>query len=293
MKTGVNITGKFAAVLVIVSAFVFCMSGITAADATPVVHAVGADMVSKTIVIYGWGFTAGRAPLVMLAGYPLEITTYTDEQIDAVLPDDITDGSYQLRVYGKKNKFASFEVTLGATGLTGEQGPQGPKGDKGDAGATGPQGPTGPTGATGAQGPAGDPATDTKAVKVQHNVDYADDACRSWDPDDPQAQTGVCNIVPYLTPSEDITVMCPAGYALYGSMEKCDEFYSARCTDPIFGLPTPYCGSVSFQKLGIISATLPNGNIYPSGYTVRMSVGPHLCLSGARAYLTPFCMKIE
>ncbi|MBI5631871.1 MAG: hypothetical protein HZA15_00085 [Nitrospirae bacterium] len=96
-------------------------------------------------------------PQVTLGGDPLAVTAYTNNQIDALLPDGIADGGYLLVVLAANTRsgYATFNVTIGATGATGPEGPQGKEGPMGPQGPAGPIGPVGPQGPEGIQGPAG------------------------------------------------------------------------------------------------------------------------------------------
>ena len=85
-------------------------------------------------------------PIVMLALVQLRVESASAAHITATLPFDLyPPGTYLLTVQSSKNhgrvNFATFNVTLGATGPAGPIGPMGPNGP------TGPAGPPGPSGA--------------------------------------------------------------------------------------------------------------------------------------------------
>jgi hypothetical protein len=154
---------------------------------------VWGDGDNPAVWIYGINF--GDNPQVWLedSDHPLAITSSSDTQIYALLPEDIAPGTYRLMVARQGVSpshflFAdSFEVTIGAVGPQGETpahewqgtalrfenpdgtwgdpvdlkgqpgdtGPQGLMGSQGAQGAIGPQGPQGPEGPQGTQGPTG------------------------------------------------------------------------------------------------------------------------------------------
>lgn len=255
-------------VVACLSVLVFSLSSVAA----PVVNEAYGDLVSGTITIHGKGFSGcpilAAAPKVYIGGEQLVITSCTMEQINALLPSGMDDGSYQLKVKSRSGT-SVFEITYGATGLTGPQGPIGPMG---------PPGPPGPPGATGEQGPAGDPASDSMAVATLEENPYA------------------LISVPYLQVSGSATITCPDGYALYSWAARCRTDDSDQCGEWILGIwvPEPYCQVVTFD--GGVQTFLNNGiaayPIYPTGVTVTMYVGPHFCGHGAYGGVDGFCMKI-
>jgi hypothetical protein len=89
-----------------------------------------------------------KTPTVLFSGTPLPIVTFSNTQIVAALPADMTAGTYSVFVANSLGEVVPFVLTYGATG------PQGPAGAKGATGATGPQGVPGPAGPTGPEGPA-------------------------------------------------------------------------------------------------------------------------------------------
>jgi Collagen triple helix repeat (20 copies) len=116
-----------------------------------------ADLGDELLTIYGRNLSTWRAPRVMLAGVELEVASFSRFEILALLPPDISPGSYLLKVWrGRGEKSLDFfDVALGAEGPAGSQGPTGPRGPQGDTGPPGPAGSVGPTGPTGATGPPG------------------------------------------------------------------------------------------------------------------------------------------
>jgi hypothetical protein len=172
MESGLRSTKLFAAAVICLSVLVFSLPAVAFALGTqgpPTIKIVDVDVSSNGIVIYGSDFIQSLSsivsspPEVSLGGVPLKVTSYTNEQINALLPAGTPEGGYLLKVLAanNKSKSATFDLTIGATGLTGPKGdtgatgatgPTGPKGDKGDKGDTGATGPQGPTGATGASG---------------------------------------------------------------------------------------------------------------------------------------------
>jgi hypothetical protein len=103
-------------------------------------------------------------PIVVLDTTPLNVVTFTDTLIVALVPNNIASGDYALYVnppafgLGVGANSPPFIVSLGVLGPVGPQGSTGAtgaQGPKGDTGATGAQGPQGNTGATGAQGQQG------------------------------------------------------------------------------------------------------------------------------------------
>ena len=105
------------------------------------------DPAPDLVFIYGKNFDNGGDPVVKLGDYPdpLFVTQYSENEIVAELPLDLTDGDYLLKVRtGTPNKRVDkFNLTVGAVGPQGEQGPPGEKGSQGEPGSPGPQGPPG------------------------------------------------------------------------------------------------------------------------------------------------------
>jgi hypothetical protein len=129
---------------------------------SPTITTVDIDTARQQILIFGTNFGTS-APMVSLAGEPLNVDSNNDTSIVASLPASFltNPGTHQLVVTttGKPSSTVSFIVTIGAVGPPGPVGPRGPQGPQGEIGATGAQGPKGDigaTGATGAQGPKGD-----------------------------------------------------------------------------------------------------------------------------------------
>ena len=102
-------------------------------------------------------------PVVILGDTQLQVLSFTDTLITALLPDAITNdpGTYRLTLLNCGQSGADFYVVIGTFGATGPSGPTGL------AGATGPTGATGPvnSGAT-YQAQPSDPATTTSTTGV-------------------------------------------------------------------------------------------------------------------------------
>lgn len=164
MKTGVFRKGYLTAVVCIsvLVMYAAASAGKSTVSSMPVIEIVDVDMTAGSIVIYGDHFMPTNTgitslPQVTLGGTSLAVTAYTNNQIDALLPDGITDGAYLLVLLAANTRsgYARFDVTIGATGDTGPQGPQGPVGPVGPQGPAGPMGQQGPQGIQGPIGPQG------------------------------------------------------------------------------------------------------------------------------------------
>jgi hypothetical protein len=79
----------------------------------------------------------------------LSLTSYSNTQVIANLPNNQGPGSFLLALKTASGLTAYFDTTIGAVG------PQGPPGPQGSQGPEGPQGPQGPQGEQGQQGPPG------------------------------------------------------------------------------------------------------------------------------------------
>ena len=122
------------------------------------VSAASYDAATEALSIHGVNFgTAGG--VVTLNGFPLPVSSWSDNQVVALVSNATSPGSYLLTVASGQGttQFDSFSVTLtGGSGAgTGAKGEKGDKGDPGPQGAKGDPGATGATGATGPQGPMG------------------------------------------------------------------------------------------------------------------------------------------
>ena len=258
------------ATILMLSVFVFCPSAFAFFDGPPSIVKVDVNLAANSIVIHGKDFIRGSStrisslPQVSLGSVPLIVGSYSDGQITASLPAGIPSGSYLLKVLtaNTRNHYATFDLTIGATGQMGPPGP------KGDTGATGPMGPQGPQGI---QGPQGEPGTGTQTVEITH--------------------VGERLYVQYFDPSATIYLKCPDGYAAYNYETRCDKALSDACKGS-FDIPTPFCQAVTFEKTDW-SAAYTGERMYVSGYTIRMNVGAHLCESGAQGYAYVNCMKIQ
>ena len=126
----------------------------------PVITAVTTDyqVNPPTLTIVG-KYLGSVTPTVTLDGATLVVVTYTSTQVTALLPGNLTPGSYQLTLTNHTLQLqASFDAAIGSVGPEGPAGPAGPTGSAGPAGtpgAPGAQGPAGATGAAGAPGAAG------------------------------------------------------------------------------------------------------------------------------------------
>lgn len=83
--------------------------------ARPVVVRADVDQVEPDrLVIRGMHFGVSSAPIVLLAKIPLEVLSFSDEQIVARLPIDTPPARYRLQVFaGGTSGSEFFEVTLG------------------------------------------------------------------------------------------------------------------------------------------------------------------------------------
>lgn len=91
----------------------------------PVVVRAGVDQLEPDrLVIRGKHFGVKSAPTVLLANVPLEVLSFSDEQIVARLPLDAPAASYDLRVLvNGMIPSRVFEVTVGGQ-RTGRHGPK-------------------------------------------------------------------------------------------------------------------------------------------------------------------------
>jgi len=112
-----------------------------------VITSAFADLDAELLEIRGRNLSTWRPPRVSLAGVELEVVNpFSPDEILAVLPPDISPGSYLLTVTrgrrsgGDGERQDSFDLTIGTVG---------PRGERGD---TGPEGPAGPQGEPGAIG---------------------------------------------------------------------------------------------------------------------------------------------
>ncbi len=84
-------------------------------DARPVVVRAAVDQLEPDrLVIRGTNFGVTSAPVVLLSQVPLEVLSFSDEQIVAKLPIDVPSARYRLQILaGGISPSAVFEVTLG------------------------------------------------------------------------------------------------------------------------------------------------------------------------------------
>ena len=95
---------------------------------------------SNSLLIYGQNFGT-KMGTVRLGDTLLTVQTWSQQEIDAVLPSPTDPGSYLLVVTLPTRPIpliAALGVTLGGQGLQGPQGPQGPDGPQGKAGLIDP-----------------------------------------------------------------------------------------------------------------------------------------------------------
>ncbi len=115
MGHGIRKTGIITAALVLFSVFCFCMPAF--AEKAPAIAVVAVDLTNHSMLINGARFEPGSDhiafPKVFLGGEKLTIVSHSDGLINATLPDDITNGSYLLKVFRTSDKSAAFEVTIG------------------------------------------------------------------------------------------------------------------------------------------------------------------------------------
>ena len=134
--------------------------GAAPADAAsePVITAVTTDLLISPATITIAGSNLGSiAPSVTIDNVALVVTTHTATSVGALLPSNLSPGSYEL-VLIVTNCYPQLQTTFDVTiGAVGPEGPAGPAGAAGAAGAVGPAGAKGSTGNTGAAGPAGAP----------------------------------------------------------------------------------------------------------------------------------------
>src|ERR1019366_825476 len=154
---------RVSACLAVLGSMYMYMFGATPARAAvhlPVITAVTANysINQPTITIAG-GYFGTSAPGVTLNAAPLVVATYTSTSVTALLPANLSPGSYRVALTNSVTQLQGiFDATIGAVGPEGPAGPAGATGSAGPAGSNGPSGPqrsTGTTGATGPQGPSG------------------------------------------------------------------------------------------------------------------------------------------
>ena len=111
-----------------------------------------------TITISGENLAEDNVPpLVTIGGYPVEVTSFNEFEVQGNLPELLADGDHLLVLESRIDKTSPLEhlITIGAVGPEGLQGPAGPQGPEGPQGPAGPQGPEGPQGEPGPIGPMG------------------------------------------------------------------------------------------------------------------------------------------
>jgi hypothetical protein len=93
-------------------------------DSRPVVVRAEVDGVEPDrLVIRGANFGARSTPVVLLSRIPLEVLSFSDQQIVAKLPVDVPSARYRLQVLAAGvSSSPLFEVTLGPRPRRGSEG---------------------------------------------------------------------------------------------------------------------------------------------------------------------------
>lgn len=101
---------------------------------TPIINQTNTD--SENGLLFIWGNNFGTTPYaVLLGGTQLYVQSWSQQEIVAQLPIDVTSGTYVLKVYtGKTAPSTEMSVTIGAQGPEGPEGPQGLSGPQGEQG---------------------------------------------------------------------------------------------------------------------------------------------------------------
>src|SRR4030067_3045035 len=138
--------------VVIIGLFCTISPAMGAVIPPPVINQTDTD--HENGLLYIWGKNFGTTPYkVLLGGTALYVQSWSQQEIIAQLPVDVTSGTYLLIVYtGKILPSTEMSVTIGAQGVEGPPGPEGPEGPQGPQGEQGPQGIQGPQGLQGPQG---------------------------------------------------------------------------------------------------------------------------------------------
>ena len=114
MGHGIRKPGFIIAAIVLFSVFCFWMPAF--AEKAPSIVIVTVDLSNHSMLINGARFEPGADhlayPKVFLGGEQLAVVSHSDGLINATLPDDITNGSYLLKVFRTSDKSAAFEVTI-------------------------------------------------------------------------------------------------------------------------------------------------------------------------------------
>jgi hypothetical protein len=176
------------------------------------VSAASYDAAAEALSIHGvnFGTTVG---VVTLNGFPLPVSSWSDDQIVALVASATPPGSYLLTVARGQGttQFDAFSVTLtsgsgdgaGAKGDKGDKGDPGPPGPKGDTGATGPMGPMGPSGLLGLGGKSCSSETLLQGFDAQGGLVCVDPKSVG------RTTLGLCGLSGY-----DVENFIPAGFGL-------------------------------------------------------------------------------
>jgi len=123
----------------------------------PEITKVTVNSSTNTLSIIGNDFDARVAPTVSIGKTNLTVNSFSETQIVAALPANISAGAYVLTVSTgyRHHVTLRYNLTIAAADPAGPQGPAGPAGPQGPPGPQGPAGPAGPAGPQGLTGPAG------------------------------------------------------------------------------------------------------------------------------------------
>ena len=121
---------------------------------TPVVNSGIINYGSNQITLTGSSFEPAKAgaPILRFNGSALTVTSYSDTQVVATLPQNVPPGTFNLSVTNSSGNSVVFDMTYGPVGPQGPMGPAGSPGPQGLMGNPGPQGPAGPAGPAGTPG---------------------------------------------------------------------------------------------------------------------------------------------
>ncbi len=142
----------FASLFLLAPCFVF--GAVVSVSKTPVVNSGTINYGSNQITLTGSSFEPAKAgaPTLLFNGSALTVTSYSDKQVVATLPQNVLPGTFNLSVTNSSGNSVVFDMTYGPVGPQGPMGPAGPAGPQGLMGNPGPAGPTGPAGPAGAPG---------------------------------------------------------------------------------------------------------------------------------------------
>jgi hypothetical protein len=130
------------------------------------------NILAGEVYIFGTNLMDEHSPKITLGDQQLVVISGNGDLISAYLPNGLTDGDYQLKISGKKEKPPLvYDLTIGAVGPQGPAGPTGPQGPAGAKGATGAQGVAGATGAIGPRGARGMNWKGVWDIAAQYRID--------------------------------------------------------------------------------------------------------------------------